>query len=262
MSPDRQHRPRHVRGKSLIPAPVPRRPARIFYVVSEGQVTERDYCTALNNHFGLRCDFHISTSYIRSKGLSPLEVAKRAISGASDAGEPSGQGADTSPHPLRQVWALFDCDEHRDVRQAFDALREHNEAAKERGTLRVEIAFSSPSFDLWLLLHFQTLANPQYGSSSRVHEKLRGHPAFKRFAVDTSRSKAITPDRAAQLMTPGRIETAVRNARALLKACPTQGCSPSAGHTAACDPLCRDPSTDVWRLIDSLGITSTCRQEG
>lgn len=262
MSADRQRHPRHARGKSLISAPAPRKPARIIYVVSEGQVTERDYCTALNNHFGRRLGFWISTSYIRSKGLGPLEVAERAISAASDVEEPRGRKADMSPHPLRQVWALFDRDEHGDVRQAFAKLRDHNETADERRVLKVEIAFSSPSFDLWLLLHFQALTNPQYGSSSQVHEKLRGYPAFERFAVDTSRSKAITPDRAAQLMTPGRIETAVRNARALLKACPTQGCSPSTGHAATCDPLCRDPSTDVWRLINSLDIISTCRQEG
>lgn len=46
MSPDRSHRERPSRGKSLIPDPAPRNPARIISVVSEGQVTEPDYCTA------------------------------------------------------------------------------------------------------------------------------------------------------------------------------------------------------------------------
>jgi len=178
---------------------------------------------------------------------------------AWDADEPKRSAADTSPHPLHQVWALFDRDEHMDVRQAFALLRGHNECAEERGILKIDIAFSSPSFDLWLLLHFQALANPQSGSSSEVHAKLRGHQAFDRFATDTSRSKAITPDRAAELMVPTRIENAMRNARALVKACPTQGCSPSTGHFDVCDPLARDPSTDVWRLIDGLGITNVCR---
>ena len=97
MSPDRHHRSHHTRGKSLIATPVARQPARIIYVVPEGQVTERDYCTALNNHFGRRCGFLINTSYIRSKGLSPLGVAERAISAASDFDEPKGSCGHVAP---------------------------------------------------------------------------------------------------------------------------------------------------------------------
>lgn len=168
-----------------------------------------------------------------------------------------GSGADTSPDPLREVWALFDRDDHLDVRPALDRLRRHNaEADVEPGTLDVQAAFSHPSFDLWLLLHFQALTSPQDGSSEYVHEKLRGHPGFEQFAKATSRSKAITAERAAELMRPDRIAAAVRNARGLIKACPSSRCSPDAGHADECDPLRRDPSTDVWRLIRALGIAS------
>jgi hypothetical protein len=249
MSPDRS-RLRYTRGKSLIPDRAPRNPARIIYVVAEGEATEPDYCTALNKHFRNTHNFSINTRYSRSRGMHPLEVAEAAISAATV----SSQRDDG---PLHEVWALFDRDQHPDVHHAFALLRKHNAEASAGNYIAVHIAFSHPSFDLWLLLHFQSLTTPQNGSSDQVHEKLRRYPRFERFAARTSGSKSISDARADQLMP--RIETAVRNARALIEQCPCSGCSPNAGHVAGCDPLRRDPSTDVWRLIQSLGIAPCSR---
>jgi len=175
-------------------------------------------------------------------------VAKGAITIASDPRDRGDNG------PVHEVWALFDRDQHTDVREAFARIKEHNAEAPANGYKTVQTGFSHPSFDLWLLLHFQQLNNPQGGSSAHVHHKLRSYPAFGRFASETAGSKAITADRAEQLLTPGRIESAVRNARALVRHCPAGGCSSTGGHADSCDPLCRDPSTDVWRLVQSLGI--------
>jgi hypothetical protein len=248
VSPDRSRRTRPARGKSLIAERPPRSPARIIYVVAEGEVTEPDYCTALNNHFRDERQFYINTRYSRRNGLHPLEVAEEAVTIASDPRERGDNG------PVHEVWALFDRDQHTDVREAFDRIKEHNAEAAANGYKNIQIGFSHPSFDLWLLLHFQQLNGPQDGSSADVHQKLRSYPAFERFGTGTAGSKAITADRAGQLLAPGRIESAVRNARALVRHCPSGGCSTAAGHADRCDPLCRDPSTDVWHLIQSLGI--------
>lgn len=207
MSPDKR-RQRPARGKSLIADRPPRSPARIIHVVSEGQVTEPDYCTALNKYFRGQHQFHINTAYSENKGLHPLEVAEAAISAAT---QPDREG-DGPPH---EIWALFDRDQHPDVREAFARLRRHNAAAALNDYKEVGIAFSHPSVDLWLLLRFQSLATPLGGSSIQVHEKLRGYPAFDRFATKTSGSKSIGAARAAQLVP--RTEAAVRNARALIK---------------------------------------------
>lgn len=248
MSPDRSRRTRPARGKSLIAERPPRSPARIVYVVAEVEVTEPDYCTALNNHCKDEHQFYINTRYSRKNGLHPLEVAEEAITIASDPRERGDNG------PVHEVWALFDRDQHADVREAFARIKDHNAEAPTKGRKNVQIGFSHPSFDLWLLLHFQQLNNPQNGSSAQVHQKLRDYPAFERFASGTAGSKAITADRAEQLLTPERIESAVRNARALVRHCPTGNCSSTGGHADGCDPLYRDPSTDVWRLVQSLGI--------
>lgn len=82
-------------------------------MVAEGEVTEPDYCTALNNRFKDEHRFHINTRYSRENGLHPLEVAEEAITIASDPRERRGSG------PVHEVWALFDRDQHTDVRAAF-----------------------------------------------------------------------------------------------------------------------------------------------
>ncbi len=174
-------------------------------------------------------------------------MARTAIAVATDNREKGDSGA------VSQVWALFDRDQHTDIPEAFACLREHNTTARTAGRGQIQVAFSNPSFDLWLLLHFQQLSAPQGGSSDQVHWKLRAYPSFQRFATGSG-SKAITAERALQLTTPEHIENAVRNARALVKQCQSSRCSSTGNHTDGCDPLHRDPSTDVWRLVESLGI--------
>lgn len=44
-----------------------------------------------------------------------------------------------------QVWAVFDCDEHPNIPQAFDMANANN----------VKVAYSNPCFELWPYLHFK-----------------------------------------------------------------------------------------------------------
>jgi hypothetical protein len=66
-------------------------------VVAEGEATEPDYCTALNNHFGDVHQFYINTRYSRRNGLHPLEVAEEAVTIASD---PRERRLASLTHPL------------------------------------------------------------------------------------------------------------------------------------------------------------------
>jgi len=147
-------------------------------VIAEGEVTEPDYCTALNNRFKDEHQFYINTRYSRKNGLHPLEVAEAAVTIARDPRERGSNG------PVHEVWALFDRDQHTNVRAAFARIEDHNAEASVNGYKDVQIGFSHPSFDL---------------------------------------------------------------------------CSPAGGHADGCDPLFRDPSTNVWRLLQSLGIAPAPR---
>src|SRR5262249_384950 len=140
-----------------------------------------------------------------------------------------------------QVWALFDRDQHPCVPRAFAAA----------GRMAIHVAFSHPSFDLWLLLHFQNLSSAEGGSSDAVRAKLRAaHPAYATFAANGE--KSVTGSRAQALF--GREGQATRHARRLVDDCPSEVCSAAAGHGDACQPLARDPSTDVWQLLAALRI--------
>jgi len=244
VSPDRVRGARLQRGKSLTVKPRVRRPREVIYVVAEGEVTEYQYCTALSNAFAERLGFRIDIPalHIRKNGLSPIEVADHALTVAVGSRSERSGSASGPPSPVSQIWALFDRDQHPRIPEAFAKLDGHE---------RIHVAFSHPSFDLWLLLHFTAVTDAQGGSSEQVHSRLRNYPGFAGFG---SVEKRITAARATELMKPDRIATAVRHAKALVKHCPARCCSVPDGHAVRCDPLKRDPSTDVWRLIECLGI--------
>jgi hypothetical protein len=229
---------------------------RVLYVGCEGQSTEPDYLDYLVKRFGsgerTGQPFRIVPVY-KANGLLPEQVV-----------EVVRQYAETD-----ETWALFDRDEHKRIPQAVE------DAAVDA----TEICFSHPSFDLWLLLHFQAFGGQQSGKSTNVVDKLRkADPAFKRF--DKKNDKSVQGPRRQAL--EGRAKAAIAHAKSLVSQCEHGACKASqheavpvdrisshnpdhlpqsprkwaarSGHAPDCKVLDRDPSTDVWRLLVSLGI--------
>lgn len=221
----------------------------------EGERTEVDYLNHLTAEFGdgdgNRPRFRIQP-ISKKNGLLPTEAV-----------EAVRHYADTD-----EAWVLFDrdgADRDEDIRQALKAA----------AVSRVEVGFSHPSFDLWLLLHFQPFTGAQNGSSRIVVEKLRNAPGAEAFKdYDRRNDKSVQGSRRDALR--GRESKAAANARALVGACEHGDCtarsadagpvegdaraqpsprwSARSGHSEHCAALNRDPSTDVWRLLAALGI--------
>ncbi|MFI1729967.1 RloB family protein [Streptomyces acidicola] len=241
------------------PAPAPVKRQRVVYVAVEGESTERDYLTYLNQRFGdgerTGEPFIIHTVW-KKNGYKPEEAVDAVKDKAAE----------------DEAWALFDRDEHTKIPQALA------EAARSV----VEVCFSHPSFDLWLLLHFQMFGSAQSGSSNVVHDKLRkADPVFRNF--DKRNDKSLKGPRAKAL--EDKADQAIIHAKQLLAQCEHGACkwqqaktvrpkwrdgngvaappvpkppehwSARSGHAPTCQTLGRDPSTDVWRLLVSLGIT-------
>ncbi|MBT2229114.1 RloB domain-containing protein [Nonomuraea sp. NEAU-A123] len=249
-----RRRERSEDGRSLAPRSGARsREVRVLYVACEGESTEPDYLRYLNEQFGdgdgqSGRSFRIQPVY-RKNGMTPSEAVEAVGKAAAE----------------DEAWALFDRDQHHDIPQAV----------KTAADSRIELAFSHPSFDLWLLLHFQAFGGAQSGSSRIVIEKLRqakGAGAFKDY--DKRNDKSIKGARRDALN--GRGGQAVTHAQSLVASCAHGRCKPGhaktepvgrdaepqtaqqwmarSGHAPDCQVLQRDPSTDMWRLLVSLGI--------
>ncbi|MBD3146961.1 RloB family protein [Microbispora bryophytorum] len=228
-----------------------RREVRVLYVACEGESTEPDYLQYLNEQFGdgdgrERQPFRIQPVY-RKNGMTPSQVVEAARAAAAE----------------DEAWAVFDRDRWDDIPQAVKMAAES----------QIELAFSHPSFDLWLLLHFQAFSGAQSGSSKNVVDKLRQTAdAFRDY--DKRGDKSIKGPRRDALK--GLEHKAVARARSLIASCPQGECAPAraepdragrdaqplpsnrwaarSGHAPDCPILRRDPSTDVWRLLVALGI--------
>ncbi|WP_340560327.1 RloB family protein [Streptomyces sp. GSL17-111] len=237
----------------------------MIYVATEGEKTERDYIALLNKHYGEREGQKFRLKHCNAgRGLRPTETVDLVIATAAD--------------PDDEKWALFDRDSED---QRDDDIPE---AMRKAAATGVQVALSHPSFELWLLLHFQQFTSQEGGRNSTVLDRLRAHRDAKGFQdydqQSGDRGKGLGGQRGNSLV--GRERAAVRNARKLVSLCPYGSCSPKgadfspirepraespqvwrlrSGHAASCDPLKRDPSSDVWRLLAALGIGTEDQQE-
>ncbi|MEI5135869.1 RloB family protein [Streptomyces libani] len=231
---------------------------RVVYIAAEGEKTEREYISLLNSTYGERPGQKFFLHFCDAgKGLRPTEVVSHVIVAA--------------PSSKDEKWALFDRDteDNRD-----DDIRAAMRLAAREG---VQVALSHPSIELWLLLHFQPFTSQEDGLSTTIKKLLRKHPEAKGFAEydkkSGDRGKGLTGQRGQSLH--GKEKAAVDHARNLVANCPHGACSPKglsfdkipgpgaesyeewnrrSGHADACDPLKRDPSTDLWRLLTTLEI--------
>jgi hypothetical protein len=195
---------------------------RTFHIAVEGERTEFDYLAYLRDELINQDQVRINV-ISEPNGLKPLEAVKKLV--------------DVDREDER--WALFDRDEHTRIPEAFSLAKANS----------IKVAFSHPSFDLWLLLHFQTLRGRQSGSSELVQSKLRAHNGFESFARPSKR--LLLPQREALSSAHAK---ARGRARQMTEQCDFGRCTQD-GHDPSCDPLLRDPSTDMWRLLDALGVT-------
>ncbi|MGN9841438.1 RloB family protein [Nonomuraea sp. H19] len=214
---------------------------KVLIVVCEGQ-TERSYFHRLNHRYGAEHNFQIQltprkvTEGQQFNGYKPVPAVREAIRLKKT----------TKGIKNTQFWTVFDRDENDDIYEAFRLARQND----------INIAFSHPHFELWLWLHFASCPPGRLGGDRTVTPaKLRKTREFEDF------EKLLEPRHFEELIKCGRQANAVRLARRLVDDCPSGRCAPpsepgAAGHAASCDILLRDPSTDVYRILEVLGIVS------
>lgn len=143
-----------MRGGSLKRRPSRRDPKKKFIIYTEGRNTEPGYLEALQRlHEGALIDIEI----IGAAGVAAT-VANSAIEKKKDINRQSKR---SSYSKNDEVWALFDKDGHPLVWESITRCGQHG----------VQVGFSNPCFEVWLLLHYEYYDRP--GSNKDAEKRLK-----------------------------------------------------------------------------------------
>lgn len=192
-------------------------------------MTEPTYADRINE-LGRERRFHLSVS---RAGGSPRDLVDAAIRLRAD--ELPRVRDRRDPRRAPEAWCLFDRDEHGEVDVAVAKAARNG----------VQVAFSHPCFELWLLLHFQPFSVPLSGRCGDLAGRLRHQAGFECFDKHVGQAEWSG--------LAGRSADARLRALDLVERCASGGCGPG-DHAVHCAPTNRDPSTDVWKLLDSLEL--------
>jgi hypothetical protein len=99
------------------------------------------------------------------------------------------------------AWAVFDGDEHRDR-----DLNNWNTALQRAKSKKIHLAISNPSFELWLLLHFQDQFGPIHrdGVCHRLKEHLGSYDKARGYYLELKQHLERAMQRAEALQTHPR----------------------------------------------------------
>jgi len=125
-------------------------------IVSEGSKTEPNYFSEIRTTFRL----HTANVVVRHSelGTSPLQVVRYAEQLFLQ-GDPHRQ---LPPRAFDRIFAVFDRDEHESYANALHAAASLDKKLRNDNKQAVQFRAipSIPSFELWLLLHFENIQSP------------------------------------------------------------------------------------------------------
>lgn len=196
MGRDNQPKHRQLRRKA---ANMARRAscARIL-IVTEGTKTEPLYLEEIRAAYQIHCaNVEVQPSQL---GTAPIQVVRYAQQLFKEGDLYRG----IRPKCFDQIYAVFDRDEHESYFDALSLAQSLDGKLRndEKQAVRFQAIASIPSFELWLLLHYEDIGHPIH--RDEVTERLRQHmPGYKKGACGAFTS------------TRDRVATATQRAQAL-----------------------------------------------
>ena len=156
----------------------------VMRIFTEGERTEINYVRGYIN------------SYLKSKGYTAHDIIIEQPNDSSPLG--LLYAARQTKLPMDEIWLVFDCDQHPHKQETF-------KGAAEDG---VAVAYSSISFETWILLHFP-YSTRSYGSCDELVKVLdRYYPNGYDKAMNNLFEETAGADYS-------RLLTAISNARRL-----------------------------------------------
>lgn len=198
-------------GRHRSPRPI----KRTILIVGEGQETEPNYFRGLKQEPSVKMNAAVTVK--PGPGWNPLAVVERACDLLR-----------TQKTDFDEVWCVLDV-EGPDKRESLEAARK---LADERG---IKLCLSNPSFEVWLLSHYQRKARAYLGADDVIAslDKVWQEEHRKPYAKNDARIF----ERCA-----GRLDKAVDNARWVRET----------AHVDKTDTADANSSTEVYRLVTRL----------
>ena len=200
--------------------------ARIL-IVSEGSKTEPHYFREIQTAYGLHsANVQVQPSEL---GTAPIQVVRYA----QQLFETGDLQKRIPPRSFDQVYAVFDRDDHASYFDALNVAQSLNYTLRndEKQPASFQAIASIPSFELWLLLHYEDILAPIH--RDEVMARLRQH--ILAYEKGAGGAFATTHD---------RLATATHRARAL-----------AAKFNAYTDP---EPFTALHELVTLLVSLRAC----
>ncbi|MCX7275977.1 MAG: RloB family protein [Burkholderiales bacterium] len=171
--------------------------ARIL-IVTEGSKTEPLYLEEI------RAAHHLHSANVEVQpgqlGTAPIQVVRYA----QQLFEEGDRGKGIRPKSFDQVYAVFDRDDHVSYVNALNVAQSLD--GKLRNDERQPISFkaiaSIPSFELWLLLHYEDIQAPMHRNAvmHRLKQHIPGYDKGAGGAFATTRSRLETATQRAQAL--------------------------------------------------------------
>lgn len=169
-------------------------------IVSEGSKTEPNYFREIRAVHRLHtANVEVQPSELGTQPIQVVQYAKALF-------ENGDRHRQIQPRAFEQVYAVFDRDDHRSY---FDALRlaeslDGKLRNDNKQAVRFKAIASIPSFELWLLLHYEDIQSPLHRDN--VMARLRHHiPGYEKGAggafAATADQLSVATQRALSLAT-------------------------------------------------------------
>jgi hypothetical protein len=167
-------------------------------IVSEGSKTEPNY-------FGeIRAAYRLHTANVEVRPSEPGTAPIQVVQYAKDLFENGDRHKHIPPRAFEQVYAVFDRDDHDSYPDALNLAEVLD--GKLRNDNKQSVVFraiaSVPSFELWLLLHYEDIQAPIH--RDEVMQRLKQHiPGYEKgagCAFATTRDRLDTATQRAQVL--------------------------------------------------------------
>lgn len=167
-------------------------------IVSEGSKTEPNYFNEIRVH----CRLHTANVAVQSSklGTQPIQVVQHAKTLLEQGDRPKN----IQPRAFEKVYVVFDRDDHVSYFNALQLAESLDGKLKNdaKQSVRFRAIPSVPSFELWLLLHYEDIQAPLHRDEvmHRLKQYIPGYEKGVRGAFETTREHlAVATQRAETL---------------------------------------------------------------